>query len=77
MRLVIFSPRGRTQSHTFASEALPHQKPFCQTAPLLPSVTWQQNVTEYSGEISTSTARPPTYASDVMGKDNKIEGTNF
>ena len=23
--------------------------PFCQTAPLLPSVTWQQNVIEYIG----------------------------
>jgi len=35
---------------------LPCQMPFCQTAPLLPFVTWQQNVMEYCQEGSASTA---------------------
>ena len=50
--------------------------PFCQTAPLLPSVTWQQHVTEYLWEGSTSIAIPPTTTSDVM-KHHKIGGTAF
>ena len=32
--------------------------PFCQTAPLLPSVAWQQNVIENRWEGSTSTSIP-------------------
>jgi len=36
---------------------------FCQTAPLLPSVTW---------EGPTSTAIPPAFISDVVGHHNKI-----
>ena len=35
------------QWHTSASYTLSHQMPFCQTVHLLPSVTLQQNVTEY------------------------------
>ena len=38
---------GGIQWHTFTSYIPPWQTPFCQTAPLLPSVTWQQNVQEY------------------------------
>jgi len=43
---------------------------FCQTAPLLPSVTRQQNVTRSWWECSTSTAIAPICASDVMGQHN-------
>ena len=60
-----------------ASSALPYQMPFCQTAPLLPSVMQQQNVMEYCWEGSASTAIPPTSASDVAGQHNKIGGTTF
>ena len=51
--------------------------PLCQTAPLLPSVTWQQNATEYWWEGPASTATPPTSASNVMGQHNKIGGITF
>ena len=50
----------------------PRQTPFCQTAPLLPSVTRQQHVTESWREGSASTTVPPTSASDVMGWHNPI-----
>jgi len=53
------------------------QIPSCQTAPLLPSVTGQQNVKEYWWEGSTCTAVPPTSASDVVGRHNKIAGSTF
>jgi len=39
----------------------------CQTAPLLPSATQQQNAMEYWWEGSTSTAIPQTFTSDVVG----------
>jgi len=64
-------PHGGTQSHTFASCTFPSQMPFCQTAPLLLSVTWQQHVTEYWWKGSTCTAIPPASASVVMGQHNK------
>jgi len=51
--------------------------PFCQTAPLLPSVAQQQNVMEYCWEGSASTAISPTSASDVVGQHNKIRGDTF
>ena len=41
-----FFLHGGIQGHAFVSYTLPHQIPFCQTAPLLPSVT-QQHVMEY------------------------------
>ena len=53
---------------------LPCQTPFCQTAPLLPSVTWQQNVTGYWWKGSTSTAIPPTSTSDIVSQRNKTRG---
>jgi len=49
------------------------QTPFCQIAPLLPSVAWQQNVGEYWWEGSTSTAKPPTSATDMMAIKIKEE----
>ena len=52
-------------------------RPFGQIAPLLPSATWQQNVTEYWWEDSTSTAIPPTSASDTVDQHNKIENATF
>ena len=64
---VTFFLRGGIQFHTFASLALPCQTSTCQTAPLLPSVTWQQNVTEYWWEGSASTAISPPTGSDVAG----------
>jgi len=51
--------------------------PFCQTAPLLPSVTQERNIREYWWEGSTSTAIPPTPASDIVGQHNKIRGITF
>ena len=45
--------------------------PFHHTAPLLPSVTWQQHVMEYWWEGSASTAIPPT--SDAAGQISKIQ----
>ena len=65
------------QLHPFASYALPCQTPFCQTAPLLPSVTWQQHVIEYWWEGSTSTAIPPTFAFDFVGQHHKIGHITF
>jgi len=72
-----FFPQGGIQRHTFASYTLPHQMPFCQTVSLLLSVTWQQNLTEYWWEGSTSTAIPPTSTSDTVGQCHKIEGITF
>ena len=67
----------RTSITPLFSHALPCQMPFCHTAPLLPSVAWQQNVTEYSWEGSTFTAVTPTFISDVMGQYNKVGGITF
>jgi len=67
----------RIQWHTFALYALPCLTLFCQTAPLLPSVTQQQNVVEYWWEGSTSTAITPASASDIVGRHNKIGGLTF
>ena len=50
--------------------------PFCQTASLLPSITQEQNETEYWWEV-TSTALTPTIASDVVGQLNKVGGITF
>ena len=50
---------------------------FSQTAILLPNVTWQQSVLEYWWEGSTSTAVPPTSASDAVGQHNQIGGITF
>ena len=58
--------------HMIASSALPYQMPFCQTAPLLPSVMQQQNVMEYCWEGSASTAIPPISASNIVRQHNKI-----
>ena len=48
-----------------------------QIAPLLPSVTWQQNVTEYWWEGSASTAMPKTSAFAIVGQNNKIGCITF
>ena len=70
-------PHEGIQWHTFASSALLCQTPFCQTAPLLHSVTQQPHITEYWSEGSTSIAIPPTSASDVVGQRYKIQGIIF
>ena len=72
-----FFPHGGIQLHIFASYALPCQTPFCQTAPLLSSVAWQQNINEYWWGGSISIAVSLTSASDVVGQHNKIGGINF
>ena len=46
----LFLCRG-IQCHPFASYSLPRQMPFCQTAPLLPFVTWQQIYRILSGRF--------------------------
>ena len=48
----------------FASYALLCQMLFWQSDPLLSFVTWQQNIMECWWEVPTSTAIPPTSASD-------------
>ena len=72
-----FFPHGGIQWHTFTSYVLPRQMPFGQTAPLLLLVTWQQHVTKYRQEASTSTAIPPTSTPDLMGQHNKTGGITF
>jgi len=64
-------------SHPFASFALPCQVPFCQTSPLLPFVTQQQNITESWWKHSTSTAIPPAFVPGVMSQRKKIGGMTF
>ena len=64
---------GGLQLLTFASYSLPHQMSVCQTAPLLPSVIWQQHVTEYWHECSSSTVIPPPSTSDIVSQHNKME----
>jgi len=54
-----------------------HNSTICQNAPLLLSISRQQNVTEYSWEGSTFTAVTPTFISDVMGQYNKVGGITF
>jgi len=50
--------------------------PFCQTAPLLPSVI-QQDVMVHWWESSTSTVIAPTFTSDTMGQCSEIGGITF
>jgi len=69
-------PHKGIQVHIFASSTLLCQMPFCQTAPLLPFVAWQQNVMEYWWESSASTPIPP-YVSDIMGQHHKMVGITF
>ena len=72
-----FFLHGGIQSRTFAPYSLPCQTPLCQIAPLLPSVTQQQNVVGYWWEGSTSTATPPTSTSGVTGQHHKVGGITF
>ena len=60
----------------FSDTTLPHPHFYvrCHIAPLLPSVTWQQNVMEYWWERSGSTIIAPTSASDTVGQHNKRGG---
>ena len=58
-------------THLYSS-ALPHQMPFCKTAPLLPSVMQQQNVKEYWWEGSTFAATSPTSTSDIIIKQKAL-----
>jgi len=51
--------------------------PLCQTVPLQPSVTWQQNVMEYWPADSASTTIPSMSTSDTVGQHHKIGGTAF
>ena len=51
--------------------------PLGWTAPLLPSVTWQHDAKEYWWEGSTSTAIPPTSASDIVGQHYKVGDVTF
>ena len=74
LSVVPFFPHGGIQWHIFASYTLPCQVPFCQAAPLLPSVTWQQNVMGYWWEGSASTAIPPTSTADVVSQHNERGG---
>jgi len=55
--------------------ALPCQAPFCQTAPLLPSVAQQQNVTGV-GKFSLY-CHTTNIPSDAVGQHTKIGGITF
>ena len=72
-----FFPPGGIQWNIFASSALPCKTPFCQTVPLLPSVTQQQSVIEYWWEGSISTGMSPTSALEIMGQQNKTRDVIF
>jgi len=74
---VQFFPHERIQWHTFSPSMLLCQIPFCQTVPLLPSVTQKQNVMEYWWESSSSTAIPPTSDSEDVDQDNKRRSIAF
>ena len=63
-----FIPWGGIQWHTFAPYTLPCQTPFCQTAPLLPSVTQQHKVTKHWQEDWACPALPPPSASENAGQ---------
>ena len=58
------------QQTYFASDIILCQTLFCQAAPLLSSLTWQQRVMEYCWEGSTSTVIPP-FATDAVSQHNK------
>lgn len=73
----LFLLHGGIHFHVFASYTHSCWMPFCQTALLLPSDPQQQNETEYCMKGSTSTAIPPTFASDILGQHNKIGGVTF
>ena len=63
---------GTSLLHTYSmSDAV------CQTASLLPSVAQQQHVMECWWEGSTSTAIPPTSASNVVSQRNETGGIAF
>jgi hypothetical protein len=72
----IFFSLGGIQWHTSASYAIPCQMPFCYNAPLLLSVTRQQNLTNHC-ENSTSTAISLASVSNIMGQHNNIGGITF
>ena len=72
-----FFPCGGNQLHTFASYEFLSQRPFCQSAPLLPDVTQQQNLVECWQKCSTSTAIAPTSVSDVACQFNTLGGISF
>jgi len=48
--------------------------PFCQSSPLPPSATQQQDVMEFWREGSASTANPATSTSDTVGQHNETGG---
>ena len=63
--------------NSFVSYAILRLTSYCQVAPLLSSVTWQQNVTGYWWEGSTSTAIPPASVSVAAGQHHKIGDITF
>ena len=60
----------------FVSYTLACHLPFCQTAPLLPSVTRLQSVM-YWWEVSASTAILPTFTSGIIGQHHKTGVITF
>jgi len=72
----IFSVWRNSLTHLFPY-ALPCQKPFCQTAPLLPSIVQSQNVMEYLQEGSSSTAIPKNTHLWLVCQHNKTGGVSF
>ena len=73
----IFSAWQNSVTHLYLITHSPIRRYSVKSAPLLPSVTWQQHVMEYWWEVSTSTAIPPPSAFDIEGQHHKAEGTTF
>jgi len=49
----------------------------CQSTPLLPSVSWQQDITGYCWEGSAPTAISATSVTNIIGQHHKIAGITF
>ena len=56
---------------------LPCQASYCQSASLLPSVKWQQNLMEHWWEGLNSTTLPPPPTLYVTGQRYEIGGITF
>lgn len=50
---------------------------FCQATPLLPSITWHQNVAVYWQGDSACAARPPASTSSIVGQYHRTGGITF
>lgn len=73
----IFSYTGENKFPPFLASAPFCQAPFCQPAPVLPSVPQQQTGMGCWQEGPTFTAVTPSVTSDVSGQCDNIAGITF